>query len=87
MSKKALLTEEVTRKMMELANIGALSDKFVNEAYHMEEEEVEEGMGSYMEEEDEVPGDDAPMDMGPEGEEGDAPPEELPVDEPVDEPH
>ena len=79
MSKKALLTEEVTRKMMKLANIGALSDKFVNEAYSMEEEEMEEGMGgsSYMEEEDEDPADDAPadldepMDMGPEGEEGD----------------
>jgi hypothetical protein len=82
MSKKALLTEEVTRKMMKLANIGSLSDKFINEAYHMEEEEVEEGMGSYMEEEDEDPADDAPMDMGdepmdmgPEGEEGDVVPD------------
>ena len=79
MSKKALLTEEVTRKMMKLANIGSLSDKFVNETYKMEEDEIEEGMGgsSYMEEEDEDPADDAPadldepMDMGPEGEEGD----------------
>ena len=55
MSKKALLNEEVTRKMMKLANIGSLSDKFVNETYSMEEEEIEEGMGgsSYMEEEDE----------------------------------
>ena len=78
MSKKALLTEEVTRKMMKLANIGSLSDKFVNETYKMEEDEIEEGMGgsSYMEEEDEDPADDAPadldepMDLGPEGEEG-----------------
>ena len=65
MSKKALLTEEVTRKMMKLANIGSLSDKFINETYSMEEEEMEEGMGgaSYMEEEDEDPADDAPADM------------------------
>ena len=79
MSKKALLNEEVTRKMMKLANIGSLSDKFINETYKMEEDEIEEGMeeASYMEEEDEDPADDAPadldepMDMGPEGEEGD----------------
>ena len=83
MSKKALLTEEVTRKMMKLANIGSLSDKFVNETYKMEEDEIEEGMGgsSYMEEEDEDPADDAPadldepMDLGPEGEEGDVVPD------------
>ena len=80
MSKKALLTEEVTRKMMKLANIGSLSDKFINETYSMEEEEMEEGMGgsSYMEEEDEDPADDAPadMDMGDEPMDMDMDPED-----------
>ena len=57
MSKKALLNEEVTRRMMKLANIGAINTQnFITEAYDEleeasaqpvnEEEELEEGWGS-----------------------------------------
>ena len=80
MSKKALLTEKVTRKMMKLANIGPLADKFVNENY-LEEEETPMEEGLY--EDDEELGD-APPEETPDVEEPvDA---ELPGEEMVDEP-
>ena len=41
---KKLLNEATVRKFMKLANIDRLTDTFVNEAYHAEEEELEEGM-------------------------------------------
>ena len=52
MSKKTLLNENTVRQFMKYANIGGLSDKFINENYMAEDEhekEVEEGM--YYEEE------------------------------------
>ena len=52
MSKKTLLKENTVRQFMKYANIGGLSDKFINENYMAEDEhekEVEEGM--YYEEE------------------------------------
>ena len=42
MGKKTLLNEATVRKFMKLANIDRLTDTFVNEAYHAEEE-LEEG--------------------------------------------
>jgi hypothetical protein len=74
--KKQLLNESDIRKMMKFANIGALSDGFVerlNETYmeghdddHMEEvmheDEVEEGV--YEQDEPEADMDDEEMDMG-----------------------
>ena len=51
MGKKTLLNEATVRKFMKLANIDRLTDTFVNEAYHAEEEEIEEGMHAEKEEE------------------------------------
>ena len=51
MGKKTLLNEATVRKFMKLANIDRLTDTFVNEAYHAEEEEFEEGMYAEKEEE------------------------------------
>ena len=51
MGKKTLLNEATVRKFMKLANIDRLTDTFVNEAYHAEEEELEEGMYAEKEEE------------------------------------
>ena len=43
MSKKPLLNESTVRQFMKFANLGGLTDDFINEAYHMEEDEMEEG--------------------------------------------
>ena len=67
MSKKTLLNETQVRRFMKLANVGALSDGFVNglnEAGYFQEmaynrdEEGEDAMGM----EDELPGDEGPAD-------------------------
>ena len=42
MSKKTLLNESTVRQFMKYANLGGLTDNFINETY-MKEEEVEEG--------------------------------------------
>ena len=42
MSKKPLLNESTVRQFMKFANLGGLTDDFINEAYHMEEDEMEE---------------------------------------------
>ena len=91
MSKKTLLNEATVRRFMKLANMGTLSDNFVNEgAYgmHQDDEPVEEGHGmsaAYQDDEDEK------MDMGDMGdmdaEVPDAPGDEGPEeDEPAPEP-
>jgi hypothetical protein len=94
MSKKTLLNEATVRRFMKLANMGTLSDNFVNEgAYGMHEDDedgaMEEGgmMGgpAYQDDEDEK------MDMGDMGdmdaEVPDAPGDEGPEeDEPAPEP-
>ena len=73
MSKKTLLNETTVRQFMKYANIGGLTETFINETYGeeevVEEEAVEEGMGHYAEDEegieamdDDLPVDDAPVD-------------------------
>jgi len=95
MSKKNLLQESDIRRMMKFANIGALSDTFVekiNETGYYEEEEAEEAMhpegahdeghGMPMREEEEAedaPGDD--LDLELDDEPGDEPAMD---DEPMD---
>ena len=46
MSKKTLLNENTVRQFMKYANLGGLSDNFINENYMDEDapEEVEEGV-------------------------------------------
>tara|TARA_R110002012_G_scaffold22991_2_gene78554 strand:+ start:1838 stop:2410 length:573 start_codon:yes stop_codon:yes gene_type:complete len=77
MSKKTLLNETTVRRFMKLANMGTLSDNFVNEgAYGMHQEDepdLEEGHGMGMAYQDDEPVDmdeppEAPEDMGPEEE-------------------
>ena len=87
MSKKTLLNEATVRRFMKLANMGTLSDNFVNEgAYgmHQDDEPVEEGHGmsaAYQDDEDEK------MDMGDmDAEVPDAPGDEGLEDEPAPEP-
>ena len=46
--KKRLLKEDVTRRMMKLANIDTLTESFIEET-----EELEEGMEEALEEEEE----------------------------------
>ena len=79
---KKLLKESEIRKMMKFANIGALSDTFVeklNEGEYFEEEAVEEVL-SLTEEEDED------EDLGPEPEPEEPVVDEPAPDEPMDEP-
>jgi hypothetical protein len=58
MSDKKMLNEATVRKMMKLANIPSLTDKFIKENYF--EYPVEEEM-AYQRDEEEMPMDDAPM--------------------------
>lgn len=82
--KKRLLNEQTTRKMMGLAGIGSLSEKFIKEADEVEEgmyakrndEEVEEGMH---------PKRDEMLEQEP-GEKREEDPMDVPVDAPVDAP-
>ena len=102
MSKKTLLNENTVREFMKYANLGGLSDNFINENYMEEdaveeaahagkeaahagkkeegmyEEAVEEGMGTYAEEEHGIAPttDDMPVDDAPE-----APIDDMPVDD------
>jgi hypothetical protein len=69
MSKKTLLEEGTIRQFMKYANLGHLTENYLDEA----EEPVEEGAGHYMEDEegmadmaDDMPADDMEMDMEPE---------------------
>jgi hypothetical protein len=83
MSKK-ILTEATVRQFMKLAELGALSNKFVSETYEDNDEVVEEE----MEEEDAAPEDDLEglgdevEDLAPEGEEDLA---DLGAEEPAEE--
>ena len=43
MSKKPFLNESTVRQFMKYANLGGLTDNFINETYIQEEDEVEEG--------------------------------------------
>ena len=82
--KKRLLNEQTTRKMMGLAGIGSLSEKFIKEAEEVEEgmyakrndEEVEEGMH---------PKRDEMLEQEP-GEKREEDPMDAPVDAPVGDP-
>ena len=95
MSKKTLLNENTVRQFMKYANLGGLSDNFINENYMEEdaveevahagkkeegmyEEAVEEGMGTYAEEEHGIAPttDDMPVDDAPE-----APIDDMPIDD------
>jgi len=95
MSKKTLLNENTVREFMKYANLGGLSDNFINENYMEEdaveevahagkkeegmyEEAVEEGMGTYAEEEHGIAPttDDMPVDDAPE-----APIDDMPIDD------
>lgn len=58
MSDEKMLNEATVRKMMKLANIPSLTDKFIKENYF--EYPVEEEM-AYQRDEEEMPMDDAPM--------------------------
>ena len=93
MSKKTLLNEAAVRRFMKLADMGTLSDNFINEmgmAYKKDEAEDEEtveeghGMGgaAYQDDEDEKMDDDM-MAMDDEKEEmpGDEGPEDAPMDD------
>lgn len=69
MSKKTLLEEGTIRQFMKYANLGHLTESYLDE----EEEAMEEGAGHYMEDEegmadmaDDMPADDMGMDMEPE---------------------
>ena len=88
MSKKTLLNEAAVRRFMKLADMGTLSDNFINEAgyYQADEDEkaMEEGHGmvAYQDDEDEKMDDDM-MAMDDEKEEmpGDEGPEDAPMDD------
>jgi len=81
MSKKTLLNETTVRRFMKLADMGTLSDTFINERggfgdYQGEEPDEEPGEEELdLPDEDEVP--EAPEDAGP---------EDLGPEEPMDEP-
>ena len=85
MSKK-ILTEATVRQFMKLAELGALSNKFVSETYEDNDEVVEEEMEAYLREEDdeeeglEGPGDDVGALEAPEEEDLD-----LGAEEPAEE--
>ena len=76
MSKKNLLNENTVREFMKYANLGGLAENFVSETYGTDEDpmeeaaQVEEGAGSYMEDEegmepmaDDAPDAEEPIDM------------------------
>ena len=72
-NKKLLLNEDVTRKFMKLANLGSLSEGFM--------EDVEEGMGAYARDDEEELGPDAAADeVVPDLDVEDAPEAEADVD-------
>jgi len=96
MSKKTLLNEAAVRRFMKLADMGTLSDNFINEmgmAYKKDEDEAEDegamdeghGMTAYQDDEDDKMGDmdDDMMAMDDEKEEmpGDEGPEDAPMDD------
>ena len=90
MSKKTLLNETTVRRFMKLADMGTLSDNFINEAglYQADEDEKpmeEGGMAAYQDDEPEMDDMDAeapemPGDEGPEDEP--MPEEPMPEEEP-----
>ena len=67
MSKKTLLSESTIRQFMKYANIGGLTDGFINETYGDYRREDEPMMEAEEEEEEELElgGDEAPMDDAP----------------------
>jgi len=65
MSKKTLLSESTIRQFMKYANIGGLTDGFINETYGDYRREDEPMMEAEEEEELELGGDEAPMDDAP----------------------
>jgi len=95
MSKKTLLNEAAVRRFMKLADMGTLSDNFINEmgVYKKDEDEAEDegamdeghGMTAYQDDEDDKMGDmdDDMMAMDDEKEEmpGDEGPEDMPEPE------
>tara|TARA_R100001510_G_C7628332_1_gene187732 strand:+ start:149 stop:766 length:618 start_codon:yes stop_codon:yes gene_type:complete len=95
MSKKTLLNEATVRRFMKLADMGTLSDNFINEAglYQADEDEqMEEGHGmmggaTYQDDEpedemaDEPMADDAMADEAPEMPEDEGPDDEMPEPE------
>ena len=91
MSKKTLLNETTVRRFMKLADMGTLSDNFINEAglYQADEDEaMEEGHGmtgdAYQDDEPEMDDMDAeaPEMPGDEGPEDEPMPEEEPEEAP-----
>ncbi len=88
MSNKNLLQESEIRKMMKFANIGALSNGFVEKlnetGYYDEQEETDEmaGLGEAEGDDEPVLDDEPTMDEPP----TDEPEDELALDEPAEEP-
>jgi hypothetical protein len=83
MSKKTLLNETTVRRFMKLADMGTLSDTFINERG---------GFGGYQDEEPLEGGDEEPLEGGdeeldlPDEDEAPEAPEDLGPEEPMDEP-
>ena len=73
MSDKKLLSENTVRRFMALANVGALSDNFIQESYEEEEEPLEEELEAEEE-----------TDLAPEEGEGEGEEEELEMDAELD---
>ena len=90
MSKKTLLNEAAVRRFMKLADMGTLSDNFINEmgSYYNEDEPEDDdmkeghGMTAYQDDEDEKMDDDM---MAMDDEKEEMPGDEGPEDEPMPE--
>ena len=93
MSKKTLLNEAAVRRFMKLADMGTLSDNFINEmgmAYKKDEDEAEDegamdeghGMTAYQDDEDDKMGDMDDDMMAMDDEKEEMPGDEGPEDEP-----